>query len=98
MQTPLKLDPKMMREKALDYVAYALRTLARIHQDQKVPAKERVRAAEIILDHALGKPAQAVVMSDPDGKALAVPATINWVQPSVLPPAIKRDANGRMVQ
>lgn len=59
-----------VEEAARQHTPAAIETLGAIMQDATQPTAARVRAAEILLDRAWGRPRQAVEASGPDGKPL----------------------------
>ena len=78
------LDIEAIKELAIREAPAAMRTLARIHADPKVPAKDRIRAAEIIVEHAIGKPTQSIAAVPLDPNALT-PTAINFIGAVPLP-------------
>ena len=61
---------KPVEDAAREHTAAAMATLAAIMQDAEQPSAARVRAAELLLDRAWGKPRQPAELSGPEGKAL----------------------------
>ena len=58
-------------ELAMEAAPEALKTLISVAKDPQAPHAARVSAANSILDRALGKPAQAVEHSGPEGEPIA---------------------------
>ena len=67
--SPVALVRVALREAAEVYTEQALTTLEGIMNDAKAPPQARVAAANALLDRGHGRPAQAVALTDADGRA-----------------------------
>lgn len=59
--------PAEIRSLARSHTETAIKTLAGLMNEKKVPAASRVAAATALLDRGWGKPAQSVEMTGKDG-------------------------------
>lgn len=66
---------RALAEMAKEHAEAALRTLVDIARNAKAPAAARVSAATAILDRGYGKPAQSMMLSNPDGSNI-MPTTV----------------------
>jgi hypothetical protein len=69
---------------AREHSAAAIERLRSIMMNNRVPYRDQIRAAEVLLDRGCGRPPLGIYHSAKDGSSTYAPDTINGEAPSVL--------------